>query len=264
MTIWNALRWHMPPRIKQLLQNRLATSHRWIVAKAGIRPGQVVAVVASAAEAARLPSDVRRKVRAAQTIGHAVELYILDFDLNKIPQGFSEGAIRRFWIDAAPVATDDVTHGEPPISSDLSEAPYPLPVGKWTTGYYDNGQPVLFVTRHPGGERLEHLGAGGQPLQRDEFDQNGRLVRRIDVDPATGRAAVHRYVDSSGRSWLWVAINADGKTGPVWQLHPQIRNYESLAHVQAAWLRQHLGQTDRAAVLAGGATSDSIIQRALV
>jgi hypothetical protein len=267
MTILSALRRRMSLQIKQLVKSRpgqsqLTLSHRWVVAKAGLlRPGHTVALVTSTAEAARLPSDVRRATDAARARGCAVEHYILDFDLDTLPPEFSKNAILRFWIDAAPHAADDVTNHGMSIPGDLSEAPYPLPDGGWATGYYKNGQPILFVTQHPGGTRVEHLGPGGQSLQKDEFDRNGRLMRRVDLDPATGKAAMHRYVDSQGKTWLSVRMGAEGRVGPVWKFHPQFRRYDSLADTQVAWLRDHLRQSNHALVLAGGDTSRSIMKR---
>jgi hypothetical protein len=266
MTIRRALTRHLPPRVKRFIKStirpKLSTlSHRWTIARADLQPEDTVALVASAAEAAYLPSDVRGFVKAARAKGCVVRLYILDFDLAAPTPEFFDDAVRRFWIDAAPSHAGRISHHGMSIPSVLAEAPYPLPDGDWATGYYKNGQPMLVVTRYLGGTSLEHLDASGQSVRRDEFDQDGQLVRRIDLHPGTRKAVVRRYVDPSGRTWLRMRIGIEGADHPVRQLHPEARDYDALADVQVAWLRDHLRQTDRVRVLACGESSRPIMQR---
>lgn len=265
MTIRRFLSRHLPPKVKQLINRtirRRASNHgsSWASAMHGLRPEDAVALVASATEVARLSSDVRQLVKTARAKGCVVRLYILDFDLTAPIPEFSVDEIRRFWIDGAPSPAGRISH-ETSVPSELAEAPYPLPDGGWATGYYKDGQPTLVVTRHPGGTRLEHLDASGQSVQRDEFDLNGRLVRRTDLHPGTGKAVVFRYVDSSGTTWLRIRKGDDRTDYPVWRFHPESRGYGALADVQVEWLCDHLRQTDHTRVLACGKSSRLIVQR---
>src|SRR5690606_23446224 len=139
----------------------------WSITKADLRPGGMVAVVASAREAARLSSDLLRLAKTAKSRGCAVRLYILDLDLAvAIPDG-DVVEVRRFWVDAAPSAGVRAGFRGISIPSGLAEGPYPLPSGGWATGYYKDGQPTLVVTRHLSGTRLERLDSSGQSVQWD-------------------------------------------------------------------------------------------------
>lgn len=263
MTFRRTLGRHLPPRVKQLIKTvvlRERSTLGWPITKADLRPEDTVALVANAGELARRLSDIRRLVKAARARSCKVQLYLLDFDLTAPIPTFADVAVLRFWIDAAPSPRGRISNSETAIPSDLAEAPYPLRDGSWATGYYSNGRPMIVVTHHKGGTSVEHLDPSGQSVRRDEFDQDGQLVRHIDLHPGSGKAVVRRYVDSSGTTWLRTRVGVD-QTDSVRQFRPEIKNYDALADIQVAWFRKHLRQSDRIRILACGKASHRIVER---
>jgi hypothetical protein len=222
-----------------------------------------VYVLVSGADAERPSPAFGRGIRAAVEARIPVELLVLDFP----PEAAASAAVaqteipadipvRCFWRAEAP-------GGTAPRHSTAMLTPGPVPKrpcgGMWQTGYFRAGLPVFAVAESGGTTTIDHYGLGGVPLQRHEIDALGRLVRIIDLHPATGRDATHRYWNADGECWLSVWVDPDdGDLGPTQQYRPRPREFPSLRSAQAHWVVEQMARTTRPRVLTTGNAAEEV------
>ncbi|SNR76946.1 hypothetical protein SAMN06265360_11856 [Haloechinothrix alba] len=224
-----------------------------------------VYVLVAGAETAPLRTAVRC-VRFAAGLRAPAELVVMDYSNDPAAAGALAGApagvaVRLFWRDAAP----DGGGATPRYTSGTADAPEPHPGSlerSWDTGYYQAGRPTMAVTERGRTTAVEHYQHGSMPSRRDEIDERGRLVRTVDLHPATGRAVTHRYLDTSGRCWMSVWIDTDGTVGRAQRHRPVATEFPSLRSAQAEWLASLLETERRHTVLAVGADAVSVAEMA--
>jgi hypothetical protein len=221
--------------------------------------GRRVYVLLAGGRKAALSGTVR-SVRLTAALRLPAEIYVLDFNrtveeaLAALP---TKVPVRRFWRDAAPAGG-----GVMPRSVTVESSAEPVPgndAGGWRSGYYLAGTPVVAITNEPGSKSVLHYGTHGAPVRREQIDGGGRLVRVVDIHPATGRDVTHRYLNSDGRCWLSVWLDADGRTpGRTLQHHPMPRELASFRAAQAEWIADQGTATSRVRMLVAGHAAEQI------
>jgi hypothetical protein len=203
--------------------------------------------------------------RTARRVRIPVEVLVLDFvhgpTLEETLATFpADVPVRRFWRAAAPGGGGATPRHS---TATLTQAPVPDPeAGGWRSGYYRAGKPVLAMTGQAGATTVDHYGPDATPVRRDEIDGRGKLVRVIDLHPATGREVTHRYLDVEGACWLSVEVNAGkGTPGRTQQHRPRVREFPSFRAAQADWVAGYLRAAVRPQrILAAGKIGRAIAQ----
>jgi hypothetical protein len=217
-----------------------------------------VVVIATGEEAMSLPTSVQDAITQKAKRTAPTELLILDFVPGPATHVPNDVKVHRFWREAAPDIGGYIAHDP---GAGLSRAPIPGALGEWRPGFYANGRPVLSIIENINGTSIEHYGAAGSVVRRDELDDVGRLVRIVDVDPSSGLDVTHRYIADDGSCWLSVQLSADGQPGSARQFRPQVRAHEALESLQAEWVSQHFDAAQGQTVLSAGPTSRRIARR---
>lgn len=165
-------------------------------------------------------------------------------------------AVRYFWIDAAPNGG-----GARPRHTTRLLVPVPMPTrsrGTRRTCYFSEGKPVLATVENAHCTLVDYYSRNGVVVQRDEIDADGRLVRIIDFDTATGHPAGYRYLDADGRCWLSVSVGPRGGLGGTQQHHPTAREFEAFEVIEAEWVAERVAATPRPLVLATSDVTEEI------
>lgn len=207
-----------------------------------------VFVIASGAELGALPGDAVDAMRHAVAKGHLAEVLVLDYDgtvaLPELPDGVK---LRRFWADPAPAK--DVA---PDVSHSSAATPVRLADGRLAPGYYRDGLPVAAVLESGAGSRAALYSHNGLHVRNVEYDDEGNVVRVVDVDPTSGAEVAHRYLDERGSCWLSVTVMADGTLGRAYSSRPKAKKFADLTAAQADWVRRRIAVTPRATVVSAG------------
>ncbi len=212
-------------------------------------------VLASGDELAELPEAVVGRMREAVAGGTPVEVLVLDHTLDAAPAQLPGGVtVRRFWEDAAP--GDGAYVPGAALAGTTTSVPVPRRDGGWMPGRYRDGLPMLAIETHPAGARVEHYGPAGLPVRRDELDQDGTLVRVVDLD-SSGAEVAHRYFNGSGACWLSVGVR-DRVPGRVLRQLPGPAEYRDLAAAQAEWASSRVAAAVRPVVVSAGPTSSAV------
>jgi hypothetical protein len=225
------------------------------------RPTCVYVLLSAGSES--VSSRATRTIRAAATARIPVEVHLLDLDPTAVDAqarglaGIAPEAVARcFWREAAPAGV-----GAAPRQSTMGLTPGPIPgpvPGTWQTGYFQIGRPVLSIIESGEATFVDHYDMHGRPMQRDEIDSAGALVRIVDLHPVTGLDATYRYLDANGRCWLSVWVTPSGEPGPAQQYWPAPREFPSLRSAQAEWVREQIVGAVRPKIIAIGAAAEDV------
>lgn len=212
-------------------------------------------MIATGAELGALPGDAVNAMRHAVAKGHLAEVLVLDYDgtvaSSEVPDGV---VLRRFWADPAPAK--DVA---PDMSHSSAATPVKTADGRRAPGYYRDGLPVAAVLESVSGSRTALYSHNGLHVRNVEYDDDGAVVRVVDVDPASGAEVAHRYLDERGSCWLSVTVQADGTLGPAHSSGPHKRKFADLAAAQADWVQRRIANTPRSTVISAGPESHRVI-----
>lgn len=192
-----------------------------------------------------------RTLRSAAEHRAGAAVFVLDFvpGVTDLPDRLPA---RRFWLDAAPGGG-----GSAPRYSTVGciEGKVGGPDETWRNGYYRDGKPVLTITERGGATIVEDYDGFGEPVRREEIDQDGKLIRLVDLHPSDGREVTHRYLNADGECWLSVWVDPeDGRLGRTQRHRGDVREFPTLRAAQAAWVAGQIsGPTPRILVSGRGA-----------
>jgi hypothetical protein len=225
------------------------------------RPTGVYVLLSAGIES--VSSRATRTIRAAAAARIPVEVHLLDLAPTAVDaraRGLTgmvpEAIVRCFWREAAPGGAG-LTPRQPTVG--LTPGPIPGPVpGTWRTGYFRTGRPVLSIIESGEATFVDHYDMQGRPIQRDEIDSAGALVRIVDLHPVTGLDATYRYLDANGRCWLSVWVTPSGEPGPAQQHWPTPREFPSVRAAQAEWVSEQIVGAVRPKIIAIGAAAKDV------
>jgi hypothetical protein len=164
--------------------------------------------------------------------------------------------VRYFWRDAAPSGDGGA------ITRPLVGLPARMPGRSNRTIYYQDGLPLISVAAKDHGAEVEHFGSTGAAVQRDEYDERGRLVRTLDLIEATGDVATHRYRDADGTCWLSAWVNqSSGRLGPLQMHRPSFREFATYSDVHAAWVTAKLQRSIAPLIIAADDESARVVAK---
>lgn len=192
-----------------------------------------------------------RRLRSAAEHRAGAAVLVLDFvpGVTGLPASLPA---RRFWLDAAPGGGGSAPRYS---TADCSAGKVAGPDESWRNGYYRDGKPVLTITEHGDATIVEEYDGSGEPVRREEIDQDGKLIRLVDLHPADGREVTHRYLNADGECWLSVWVDPErGTLGRTQQHRGDVREFPTLRAAQASWVAGQIsGPTPRILVSGGGA-----------
>jgi len=127
--------------------------------------------------------------------------------------------------------------------------------------YYKNGLYVKYKRFDKNYNLLfiDYMNEGRHRYRRDEFDENGILVRTRHMDLVHNKPKLDRYFDSKGKCYLSVWLDMNGNQNRTVYLKNEYKEYNSLQAFCIEWLEKQISKTAYPILFSDSRSTDDLI-----
>jgi poly(glycerol-phosphate) alpha-glucosyltransferase len=167
-------------------------------------------------------------------------------DLRRIWQLPPSVEFRYFWREAVPGGQAGAPSPGAAATREPGLTAFPASWGAGTVvRFYRDGLLVKnkFYAADGVLHRIEHVDPSRRATSREYFDMQGRLVYVDQVNPATNKPTLRRFLDRTGRCWLTVWLTAGSSDGAaVFHGDPPVA-YDEFGELFAQWIDEVLADS---------------------
>lgn len=170
--------------------------------------------------------------------------FFVDIDPFKREKELDEGAV------------SPSIHEDGFVELEDTEAPNP---SFW---YYKDGLCMKYKRFNKDGKLIfvDDLNESGQCIQHEEYDEEGYLVRIRQIDQATDKPRMDRYMSYNGKCYLTVWLNPETeKEGRCHLFYPEPKAFESLQQLWSYWIDQKLMDIENPVLMSDSHQSDELL-----